>query len=59
MPTDLHVVNPAILDPRDTYSTVAEWNEKATNLAGLFIKNFVQYTDNEEGQNLVKSGPQL
>ena len=24
-----------------------------------FIKNFVQYTDNEEGQNLVKSGPQV
>ncbi|HQV34768.1 MAG TPA: phosphoenolpyruvate carboxykinase (ATP) [Flavobacterium sp.] len=59
VPTALHDVNPAILDPRDTYSTVAEWNEKATNLAGLFIKNFVQYTDNEEGQNLVKSGPQL
>ncbi len=59
VPTVLHDVNPAILDPRDTYSSVAEWNEKATNLAGLFIKNFVQYTDNEEGQNLVKSGPQL
>ncbi len=59
VPTALHDVNPTILDPRDTYSTVAEWNEKATNLAGLFIKNFVQYTDNEEGQNLVKSGPQL
>jgi phosphoenolpyruvate carboxykinase (ATP) len=47
------------LDPRDTYENPDEWNEKATNLAGLFIKNFLQYTDNEEGQNLVKSGPQL
>jgi phosphoenolpyruvate carboxykinase (ATP) len=32
---------------------------KATDLAGRFIKNFVQYTDNAEGQNLVKAGPQL
>jgi phosphoenolpyruvate carboxykinase (ATP) len=28
-------------------------------LASRFIKNFVQYTDNEEGKNLVASGPQL
>lgn len=59
VPTALHYVNAAILDPRDTYENASDWNEKATNLAGLFIKNFVQYTDNEEGQNLVKSGPQL
>lgn len=59
VPTALHDVNPAILDPRDTYANASEWNEKATNLAGLFIKNFVQYTDNSEGQNLVKAGPQL
>jgi phosphoenolpyruvate carboxykinase (ATP) len=59
VPTALHDVNSAILDPRDTYENASDWNEKATNLAGLFIKNFVQYTDNEEGQNLVKSGPQL
>ncbi len=59
VPTTLHDVNPAILDPRDTYATATEWNDKAVNLAGLFIKNFVQYTDNEEGQNLVKAGPQL
>ena len=59
VPTALHDVNSAILDPRDTYANASEWNEKATNLAGLFIKNFVQYTDNSEGQNLVKAGPQL
>ena len=59
VPTALHDVNPAILDPRDTYENVSEWNEKAANLAGLFIKNFVQYTDNSEGQNLVNAGPQL
>ncbi len=59
VPTSLHDVNPAILDPRDTYADVSEWESKATDLAGRFIKNFVQYTDNAEGQNLVNAGPQL
>ncbi len=59
VPTALNNVDNTILDPRNTYADREEWTGKATNLAGLFIKNFVQYTDNEEGQNLVKSGPQL
>lgn len=59
VPTALHDVNPSILDPRNTYENPTDWTNKATNLAGLFIKNFVQYTDNDEGQNLVKSGPHL
>ncbi|UPQ77660.1 phosphoenolpyruvate carboxykinase (ATP) [Flavobacterium azooxidireducens] len=59
VPTALHDVNPSILDPRDTYANAEDWTAKASNLADLFIKNFVQYTDNEEGRNLVKSGPQL
>ncbi len=59
VPTTLHDVNSAILDPRNTYNDVSEWNTKASDLAGLFVKNFVQYTDNAEGENLVKAGPQL
>ncbi len=59
VPTALHDVDSAILDPRDTYTDVAEWETKAQDLAGRFIKNFLQYTDNEEGQHLVKAGPQL
>jgi phosphoenolpyruvate carboxykinase (ATP) len=59
VPTALHDVNPTILDPRDTYANSGDWTAKASSLAGLFIKNFLQYTDNEEGQNLVQSGPQL
>ena len=59
VPTYLHDVNAAILDPRDTYQDATEWNAKATNLASLFIKNFEQYTDNSEGKSLVIAGPQL
>lgn len=59
VPTSLNHVNPAILDPRDTYEDAAEWQTKAEDLASRFIKNFVQYTDNEEGKSLVAAGPQL
>jgi phosphoenolpyruvate carboxykinase (ATP) len=59
VPMALHDVNPAILDPRDTYADASEWQTKAEDLASRFIKNFIQYTDNEEGKNLVNAGPQL
>ncbi|WP_035676834.1 phosphoenolpyruvate carboxykinase (ATP) [Flavobacterium limnosediminis] len=59
VPTALEGVNAEILDPRNTYADASDWAEKATDLAGRFVKNFVQYTDNEEGKNLVKAGPQL
>ena len=47
VPTELPGVDPAILDPRDTYADAAEWNAKAEDLANRFIKNFVKYTYNE------------
>jgi phosphoenolpyruvate carboxykinase (ATP) len=59
VPTSLPGVDPKILDPRDTYADVSQWEEKAKDLASRFIKNFVQYTDNEEGKALVAAGPQL
>ena len=59
VPTSLKDVHDNILDPRDTYEDVAEWNRKAQKLAGLFINNFEKYTDNEEGKSLVAAGPQL
>jgi len=59
IPTSLEGVDSGILDPRKTYADASEWETKAKDLAGLFIKNFAQYTDNAEGENLVKAGPQL
>ena len=59
VPTSLPGVNPAILDPRDTYADVAEWQRKAEDLAGRFIQNFVKYTGNEQGKALVEAGPKL
>ncbi len=59
IPTSLNGVDSGILDPRKTYENDAVWNEKAKELGALFVKNFVQYTHNEEGAGLVKAGPQL
>ena len=59
VPTALPGVDPAILDPRDTYANAAEWQTKAEDLAGRFIKNFSKFTGNEEGKSLVAAGPKL
>ncbi len=59
VPTALPNVNPAILDPRDTYADPSEWEAKAKDLAARFIKNFGKYTTNEAGKALVAAGPQL
>ncbi|MBO6232106.1 MAG: phosphoenolpyruvate carboxykinase (ATP) [Ruminiclostridium sp.] len=59
VPTALPGVDPTILDPRDTYKTASEWEEKAKDLAGRFIKNFKKYEGNEAGKALVAAGPKL
>ena len=59
VPTELPGVDPKILDPRDTYADAAQWDEKAKDLAGRFIKNFSKFTGNEAGKALVAAGPKL
>ena len=58
VPTALPGVDSGILDPRDTYQNVGDWDAKAKDLAGRFVKNFVKYTGNDAGKALVKAGPQ-
>ena len=59
VPTELPGVDPKILDPRDTYAEAAQWEEKAKDLAGRFIKNFAKFEGNEAGKALVAAGPKL
>ena len=59
VPTELPGVDPNILDPRDTYTDAAIWNEKATKLAEMFINNFKKFEHNEAGKALVAAGPRL
>ncbi|MDD3360757.1 MAG: phosphoenolpyruvate carboxykinase (ATP) [Hespellia sp.] len=58
VPTELPGVDPAILDPRDTYADASEWETKAKDLSARFVKNFAKYEGNAEGKALVSAGPQ-
>ena len=57
VPTSLPGVDPKILDPRDTYANVEDWETKALDLADRFIKNFAKYETNPAGKALVEAGP--
>ena len=59
VPVSVEGADDSILDPRNTYADPAEWNTKASELAGLFITNFEKFTDNEEGLALVAAGPSI
>jgi phosphoenolpyruvate carboxykinase (ATP) len=59
IPTRLASLQTDILDPRSSYATLDEWQEKAKNLAQLFIKNFTQYTDTAKGVALINAGPKI
>jgi phosphoenolpyruvate carboxykinase (ATP) len=58
-PKALPNVSDNLLDPRDTYADVTEWENKAKSLAAKYIKNFEQYCDTEAGRALIPAGPQL
>ncbi len=59
IPTELPGVDTRILDPRDTYADSAEWDKKAKELAGMFIKNFNKFETNAAGKALVAAGPHI
>ena len=58
IPTELPGVDTNVLDPRNTYSDVSEWETKAKDLAQRFVKNFAKYEGNDAGKALVAAGPQ-
>ena len=59
IPTELPGVDTKLLDPRNTYASPEQWQEKAETLAKLFIDNFDKYTDTPAGAALVAAGPKL
>ena len=59
MPTNIGGIDADILDPRSSYADLSKWEEKARDLAGLFIDNFEKFTDTAAGQKLIGSGPHL
>ena len=59
VPTELNDIDTEIFDPRKSWDSNIAWVNKATELAKLFIANFDQFCDSENGKNLVKFGPQV
>jgi len=57
IPISLPGVDTHILDPRNTYGSPEQWQEKAEQLAKLFVENFEKYTDTPAGAALVAAGP--
>jgi phosphoenolpyruvate carboxykinase (ATP) len=59
MPTHVAGVEEDILDPRHTYHSAEQWQDKAVDLAQRFVHNFTKFTDTDNGKSLVQAGPQL
>jgi phosphoenolpyruvate carboxykinase (ATP) len=57
IPKAMPGIETSILNPRNTWEDKAEYDRKAMELAQSFVKNFENFTDNEEGKRLVAAGP--
>lgn len=59
IPTAVDGVDPALLNPRNTWADQQAYDEMAAKLAQMFVDNFQKFSDTEEGRSLAKFGPQL
>jgi phosphoenolpyruvate carboxykinase (ATP) len=59
IPKSLACVDEKLLDQRNLWPSPDAWTAAAKELAGMFIKNFENFTDNDEGRRLVAAGPML
>lgn len=59
IPKHINNINDAILNPQNSWEDKNAYNVNAEQLAKSFIKNFENFTDTENGKNLVAFGPSL
>lgn len=59
IPKHINNINDAILNPQNSWEDKNAYNANAEQLAKSFIKNFENFTDTENGKNLVAFGPSL
>ncbi len=59
IPKSVNGVNPKILNPRNIWANPADWDAAAKSLGEKFAKNFMSFTDNDEGKRLVGAGPKI
>ncbi len=59
IPKTVNGVNPKILNPRNIWADPTAWDAGAKSLGEKFIRNFENFTDNDEGKRLVGAGPKV
>jgi phosphoenolpyruvate carboxykinase (ATP) len=52
-------VESKILNPQNIWKNPTDWDIAARSLGEKFIKNFENFTDNDEGKRLVAAGPKI
>ncbi|MCP4727592.1 MAG: phosphoenolpyruvate carboxykinase (ATP), partial [bacterium] len=59
VPKSINGIDPAIMDPKNTWSDKDAYDKMAEKLANMFINNFKLFTDTENGKMLEGFGPKL
>ncbi|MCQ2275659.1 MAG: phosphoenolpyruvate carboxykinase (ATP) [Bacteroidales bacterium] len=59
IPKHITGVEDSILNPENSWADKAAYAENAKTLAASFIKNFENFSDTKQGQDLIKFGPEL
>jgi phosphoenolpyruvate carboxykinase (ATP) len=59
IPKNIVGIDSQILNPRNAWKDKFEYDKQAKSLAEKFIKNFENFTDNEEGKKLIEAGPHI
>ena len=59
IPKHVNGVEDSILNPENSWADKTAYAENAQTLAASFIKNFQNFSDTKQGQDLVAFGPQL
>jgi phosphoenolpyruvate carboxykinase (ATP) len=59
IPESLQGIDSGLLNPRNLWANPDDWEKAARELADRFIRNFENFTDNEEGRRLIAAGPVL
>lgn len=57
IPSQLPGVDPAILDPRNSWEDKQKWQETAEKLARSFMANFANFADTPEARKVINGGP--
>jgi len=57
IPKSVPGVDSKLLNPRNTWADKQAYDDTAKKLAGMFVKNFERYADNQLGKSLKAFGP--